>query len=97
MTSSTNRADELTLSLEQGSLADRVGALLESLPAGAGGHSLTLEELSLRLGLRLPDLAQTATFWQRGELGRRLRRLGYGVGVEYGRVVFTGEGVGCGD
>ncbi len=93
MASSVNRPEELSLSLERGSLADRVGALLRSLPADSNEHTLTLDELSLKLGLRLPDLAQTATYWQRGELGRRLRRLGYGIRVEYGRVVFTGGGV----
>lgn len=84
--------EDLALSLEHGSLADRVAAMLSSLPDNAGEWVFPLDELSLRLGLRLPDLAQTATFWQRGELGRRLRGLGFGVRVQYGQVVFLGQG-----
>ncbi len=97
MSCSINPGQHLSLSFEQGSLADRIAALLLSLPLIPLEQTFTLEDLSLRLGLRLPDLAQTATFWQRGELGRRLRGLGFGVRVEYGRVVFTGEGAERGD
>jgi len=97
MTFSVNPGEEVSLSLERGSLADRVAGLLCSKPADAGEWAFSLDDLSLKLGLRLPAVAQTATFWQRGELGRRLRGLGHGVRVEYGRVVFTGEGAGRGN
>lgn len=96
MSSGVNIGEDLPFSFVQGSLADRVAAMLSSLPAGSVEHVFALDDLSLRLGLRLPDLAQTATFWQRGELGRRLRGLGFGVRVQYGQVVFTGVGAGCG-
>jgi len=78
----------LGLSLNQGSLAQRLEQLLEDSDPENGQIPFALDDLSLALGVRLPDVAQTATFWQRGDLGRVLRRREYGVRVEYGRVIF---------
>src|SRR5713101_8453551 len=91
MTGTMNRTQEVSLALSRGSLSERIVMLLRSLPADSGEHPFELDELSLRLGMRLPDVAQTATYWQRGELGRSLRRLGFGVRVEYGRVIFLSD------
>lgn len=79
----------LELSLNQGSLAQRLALLLDAPNADSAELPFSLDDLSLALGLRLPDLAQTATFWQRGDLGKVLRRRGYGVRVEFGRVIFV--------
>jgi hypothetical protein len=82
----------VNVSLLEGSLSERVASLLVTLPAGAVEHCYPLDNLSLQLGAPLPDMAQNATFWQRGELGRVVRGLGYTVQVRYGEVVFIGEG-----
>ena len=63
--------------------------LLQSVPEDAFERAYTLDELALVLGLRLPDVAQTETYWHRGETGRRMRALGFGVRVEFGRVIFV--------
>ncbi len=80
---------EVTLSLRQGSSTDRLVALLKTIPDTAAEQAYELDELSLVLGLRLPDMAQTETYWHRGETGKAIRRLGFGVRVEFGRVVFV--------
>lgn len=72
-----------------GSLPERLRALLAEHATGQGDLPFDLDGLSLALGLRLPDQAQTATFWQRGDLGRALRGSGFGVRVELGRVIFV--------
>jgi hypothetical protein len=82
----------LTVSQLEGSLPDRVGALLSSLPVERGEHVFALDDLSLQLGMPLPDFARNASFWQRGDLGRAVRRHGYIVQVRYGEVIFIGEG-----
>lgn len=84
--------DRVAFSLEQGSLAERLASLLSALQKGAPEAGFTLDDLSLRLGLRLPDLAQTATYWHRADVGRTLRGLGFGVRVEFGRVIFVRTG-----
>jgi hypothetical protein len=78
------------ISLAQGSgaLPDRLRALLASLSHDALEVSFSLDQICLRLGQRLPDQAQTITYWQRGELGRALRAEGFAVRVEYGGVIF---------
>jgi hypothetical protein len=79
----------IELSLHQGSLAQRLEDLLSDAAAEGGELAYSLDDLSLQLGARLPDLAQTATFWHRGDVGRALRRHGYRVRVELGRVIFV--------
>lgn len=78
----------VSVSLAAGALPQRLRAFLAELPRERGAFAFDLDEVSLRLGRRLPDQAQTITYWQRGELGRALRGAGFGVGVEYGRVIF---------
>jgi hypothetical protein len=82
----------MSVSLLEGSLSNRLASLLGSLPAEPSEHCFNLDELSLRLGMPLPEQAQTATFWQRGDLGRSVRGLGYRVQVRYAQVIFLGEG-----
>ena len=72
-----------------GPLPVRLASLLTSLDASVEALNLALDELSLRLGVRLPDQAQTLTYWQRGDVGRALRGAGFLVRVEYGRVVLV--------
>jgi hypothetical protein len=79
----------VALSLERGSLAERLSSMLRSIPETATEQAYSLDQLSLTLGIRLPDVAQTATYWHRGDVGRRLRALGFGVRVELGRVIFV--------
>lgn len=82
------RAAPLTLVDSADTLPARLARLLASLPLASSECAFALDELSLRLGQRLPDQAQTLTYWQRGVLGRGLRRAGFSVRVELGRVVF---------
>jgi hypothetical protein len=81
--------DDVTLSLQSGSLTERLAALLQAIPDTAEEQPYALGDLSLLLGLRLPDLAQTETYWHRGETGRAIRGLGFGVRVEFGHVIFV--------
>jgi hypothetical protein len=85
-------APSVRLSLLEGSLADRISALLLSLPNDTNEYCFPLEDLSLQLGTPLPDLAQNATFWQRGDVGRVVRGQGFAVQVRYREVVFVCEG-----
>lgn len=83
-----NNAD-VVLVEETGPLPVRLASLLASFDDSSDEFSLALDELSLRLGLRLPDQAQTLTYWQRGDLGRALRGAGFMLRVQYGRIVFV--------
>jgi hypothetical protein len=89
MNSQAHRSDNLFVSSIEGSLPARVVALLNGRNRHDGDAPFELDSLALVLGQRLPDQAQTMTYWQRGELGRALRSAGYGVRVEQGRVIFV--------
>jgi hypothetical protein len=86
---SSQAGEEMVVSVQQGPFAQRLSGLLQTIPATVGEQPYELDELSLLLGLRLPDVAQTVTFWHRGETGRAMRRLGFGVRVELNRVIFV--------
>jgi hypothetical protein len=89
MRDSARMGDSVTLSVHSGSLPERLSVLLRTIPDDAEARPYGLDELSLLLGLRLPEVAQTETYWHLGETGRRMRALGFGVQVEYGRVIFV--------
>ena len=80
---------EIALTPVQRSLPEQLVRLLSGLPDGETEIPFGLPLLSLELGRRLPEQAQTITFWQRGDVGRALRRAGFAVRVEYGKIVFV--------
>ncbi|MGI8552182.1 MAG: hypothetical protein ACR2PL_15575 [Dehalococcoidia bacterium] len=83
------RHDQIALTVTGAGLPEQLTELLKELPKARREVSFTLDELSLRLGRRLPDPAQTITFWQRGPLGRALRAADFSVRVEYEKVIFV--------
>lgn len=82
-------AHELALAVEGASLPQRLQLLLRRVPTAQTEAVFDLDRLSLSLGRRLPDQARTLTYWQRGEIGRALRAAGFGVRVEFERVIFV--------
>jgi len=89
MTQEPNGSDRVFLSPGGGSLPRRLAALLQGRDGEHREVPFELDELSLALGQRLPPQAQTMTYWQRGDLGRALRKTGFDVRVEQGRVIFV--------
>src|SRR5690349_11324918 len=78
----------LGLSLNQGSLAQRLEQLLEDSDPENGQIPFAIDDLSLALGVRLPSDAQTATSSQHGDSTTALRPSEHHVRLPYGRVIF---------
>lgn len=89
MTPTNSGRADVAVATGIGPLHERFQEMLREIPASQKETMLALDELSLRLGSRMPDVAQTATYWQRGAVGRALRSAGYSVRVELGHVIFV--------
>ena len=86
---------EIALTPVERPLPEQLARLLARFAGDQREERLGLPQLSLELGRRLTEQAQTITFWQRGELGRMLRRSGFAVRVEYGTVIFIRRSPSC--